>query len=87
MEKQEDIGMRFDATEIFCGRNPLLASFSGELKQPDFFESFQGSFEMNVFDIVGSATTAVGVMTLSQTPIVPKSWSYSKNQNTASGNY
>ena len=35
----------------------LLASFSGELKQPDFWESFQGSFEMNVTDIVGSATT------------------------------
>ena len=35
----------------------LLASYSGELKQPDFWESFQGSFEMNVTDIVGSATT------------------------------
>ena len=35
----------------------LMASFSGELKQPDFWESFQGTFELHIFDVVGSATT------------------------------
>ena len=26
----------------------LMASFSGELKQPEFFDSFQGSFELHI---------------------------------------
>ena len=34
-----------------------MASFSGELKQPDFWDSFQGSFELHLCEVVGSATT------------------------------
>ena len=35
----------------------MIASYSGELKQPDFWGSFQGAFEMSVIDAVGSPTT------------------------------
>jgi len=69
----------------------LIASYSGELEQPKFWDSFQGRFEMSIIECVGSPTecNGDGFSIKTNTLYIPKDEAYKmdvlkENHNTAS---